>query len=442
METTARLQDTIFAPATPAGGALCILRLSGPQSLRALTLLAGKDCSGMPRRMLRAILTFQGRRLDDAMAVCYPAPASYTGEDMTELFLHGSPAVLRAVQGALLSLGLRPAEPGEFTRRAFLNGKMDLTQAEAVADLIAASAERAADAAIEQLTGRLRRAVLETEELLMEALSALSAAIDYPEELEEDVLAALPGQLREAETALRLLIAQGDAGRVLREGLRVALIGRPNAGKSSLLNAMLGYDRAIVTPEPGTTRDVLEECLSFEGVPLRLYDTAGIRDAYSPAEQEGVSRARVAMARADMVLLLLDGSAVLTDEDASLLKETEDHRPRIVLRTKCDLPSLWKDALGAAALPVSSRTGEGIPAVFEKLLAFAGHSEGVYVTNARHIAAFRDALAAVQSAQAAPEPDCAATDIREALLALGRVTGRAVDEDVISRIFERFCVGK
>jgi len=433
--------DTVFAPATPAGGALCILRVSGPGAAAALTALTGREYRDAPRQMRRAALASGGRRLDDAMAVFYPSPASYTGEDMCELFLHGSPAVLRAVQGALLGMGLRPAEPGEFTRRAFLNGKLDLAEAEAVADLIAATADRAADAALEQLTGRLSREVLEIEAGLLDAFSAVSAAIDYPEEMEEDVFAALPGQLQKAEANLAALTAQGGAGRVLREGLRVALAGRPNAGKSSLLNAMLGYERAIVTEEPGTTRDVLEETMSFDGIPLRLFDTAGIREAESAAEREGVSRARDALQKADIVLLLLDGSAPLSGGDAAMVAETRG-RTRILIRTKRDLPMLWEDAFGESVLSVSARTGEGLGPLFEEIRSLAGPVEGAYVTNVRHIAALSDALAAVRSAKTAPEADCAATDIREALLALGRITGREVDESVIGRIFERFCVGK
>ncbi|HWR22669.1 MAG TPA: tRNA uridine-5-carboxymethylaminomethyl(34) synthesis GTPase MnmE [Feifaniaceae bacterium] len=436
--------DTIFAPATPIGGAICMLRVSGAKSAAALFALSNQKLSEHPRRMTRVRLIMDGRQLDDAMAVYYPAPGSYTGEDMAEVFCHGGPAVVRAVQNALISLGLRPAEPGEFTRRAFLNGKMDLVEAEAVMDLIQSTAERAADAAMEQLQGRLSREITNVETLLTEALSGVSAAIDYPEELEEDVFSALPGQLIEAENALSALIAQGKTGRVLREGFRVALAGRPNSGKSSLMNALLGYPRAIVTPKAGTTRDVLEEQLSLDGIPVRLSDTAGLREAEDEAEREGVSRAFAAMQQADLVLLLLDGSVPLTAQDRSLLEETRNIR-RILLRTKADLPAAWgPDALlkKEEVLPVSANTGEGLGALADAVRLAAGPVSGAYVTNARHVSALEEALGFLKSAQNAPEPDCMATDLRGALLALGSITGKAVDETVIGRIFERFCVGK
>lgn len=436
--------DTIFAPATPIGGAICILRISGPESAAALFTLSGKKLSDHPRRMARVRLVQDGRQLDDAMAVYYSAPNSYTGEDMAEVFCHGGPAVVRAVQNALLSLGLRPAEPGEFTRRAFLNGKMDLVEAEAVMDLIQSTAERAADAAMEQLQGRLSREITAVETLLTEALSGVSAAIDYPEELEEDVFSALPQQLKEAEDALSALIAQGKTGRVLREGLRVALVGRPNAGKSSLMNALLGFPRAIVTPQAGTTRDVLEEQLSLDSIPVRLFDTAGLRETEDEAEREGVTRAREAMQKADLVLLLLDGATPLTPQDYALLEETRE-ATRVVLQTKVDLPAAWKlDILSQEEhmLSVSARTGGGLDALIDVIRLAAGPVSGAYVTNARHVRALEEALAFLRSAQSAPEADCMSTDLRGALLSLGSITGSTVDETVINRIFERFCVGK
>ena len=440
------MPDTIFAPATPAGGAIAVIRASGPDCARALFALTGKTPDATPRRMARAAITSAGKQLDDAMAVFYRAPASYTGEDMFELFCHGGPAVLRAVLGALTEEGLRPAEPGEFTRRAFLNGKMDLTQSEAVMDLIQAQARLSADAALEQMQGRLRDEIVTVEALLTDALSAISAAIDYPEELDEDVFTALPGQLAVARASLESLIAQGKGGRVLREGFRVVLMGRPNAGKSSLLNALLGYDRAIVTPQPGTTRDVLEEALTLDGIPLRLFDTAGLREAADEAEREGVARARDAFSQADAVLVLLDGSAPLTEADFSLLRDTVN-APRVLLRTKADLPKGWDVRLeglhpNERLMDISVRTGEGIEPLREALKTIAGPIAGAYVTNARHIHALQEALCAVRQAKAAADYDCAATDIRDALSALGHITGRAVDDAVIDRIFERFCVGK
>ncbi len=433
--------DTIFALSSPAGGAIAVLRASGPRAKRVFLELSGvKDAT--PRHLYYARLMHEGKVLDDAMAAYFSAPSSYTGEDMFELYCHGGPAVVLGVSEALSALGLRPAEPGEFTRRAFLNGKLDLAQAEAVMDLIKAQAEAAKDAALEQLSGRLSAEVHAVEALLIDSLSSLSAALDYPEELEEDVLEDLPASLKEAEAALASLIELGKTGRVLREGFRAVLIGRPNSGKSSLLNALLGYARAIVTNEPGTTRDVLEESISIKGVPFRLFDTAGMRSPKDKAEHMGIAAMESALKDADAALLLLDGSEQLKDEDYALLEKTSA-MTRIILKTKSDLGSAWEsDKLPEAPICISAHTGYGLSELKEALFKLAGVSEGAYITNARHISCLKDALSAVLEAQKSPLLDCASIDIRAALIALGKITGKSVDEDVLSRIFERFCVGK
>lgn len=440
--------DTIYAPSTPIGGAIAVVRASGPDCARALTALCGRDLSAVPRQVTHTPLYFSGAVIDDAMAVYYAAPHSYTGENMFELYCHGGPAVVRDVLAALGALALRAAEPGEFTRRAFLNGKLDLAQAEAVMDLIQSSAQRAARAALEQMQGRLSREIAAVEDALTDALAGVGAAIDYPDELEEDVFSGMPDSLSDAITALDTLIAQGQSGRVLREGLRVVLLGRPNAGKSSLLNALLGFERAIVTPQPGTTRDVLEEQLSLDGIPLRLFDTAGLREAENEAERIGVERARDALKRADVAVVLLDDSEPLSQEDFDILTATAD-TPRILLYTKTDLPGVWGRAALAALvppeeelLPVSARTGEGLNTLCNRIRSLAGPIEGAYVTNARHIAALEEARRAVIQSLSAADADCVSTDLRDALAALGRITGRAVDDAVLDRIFERFCVGK
>lgn len=440
--------DTIFAPSTPIGGAIAVIRASGPDCARALTALCGHDMTTAPRQVTHTPLYHNDAVIDDAMAVYYTAPKSYTGEDMFELYCHGGPAVVRDVLAALGTLSLRAAEPGEFTRRAFLNGKLDLAQAEAVMDLIQSSAQRAARAALEQMQGRLSREIAAVEDDLTNVLAGVSAAIDYPDELEEDVFSGLPEALSEAITALDVLIAQGHSGRVLREGLRVVLLGRPNAGKSSLLNALLGFERAIVTPQPGTTRDVLEEQLSLDGIPLRLFDTAGLRETEDEAERIGVERARDALNRADIAVVLLDDSEPLSQEDFDILIATAE-TPRILLYTKTDLPGVWGRAALAALvppeeelLPVSARTGEGLDTLCNRIRALAGPIEGAYVTNARHIAALEEARHAVLQAVSAADADCVSTDLRDALAALGRITGSSVDDSVLDRIFERFCVGK
>lgn len=455
--------DTIFALATPLGGAIAILRASGPDCARVLFALTNKDFTQKPRQLLPAAL-FHGaanqavaprEKIDEAMAIYFRAPVSYTGEDMLELHCHGGPAVIRAAQAELAACGLRPAQPGEFTQRAFLNGKLDLTQAEAVMDLIESEAALSARAALLQLQGRLKQDIAQAEGLLVKALASINAAIDYPEELEEDVFAELPRHLNEVEALLAALLVQGRQGRVLREGFRVVLMGAPNAGKSSLLNALLGQNRAIVTPQPGTTRDTLQEIIILGGIPVLLTDTAGLRYSEDQAEREGVLRAKAAAEQADTVLLLLDGNAPLPADSMAILQQTES-LPRILLRTKADMPFLWQQAdlppqATGRFLSVSAVTGEGLAELRAAIQEMAGPVGGEYVTNQRHIQALQVAATAVSqanravnggAADVARDADSVATDLRDALLALGSITGQAVDDAVIHSIFERFCVGK
>lgn len=434
--------DTIFALSTPVGGAIAVIRASGPRVGEAARSLTGKDLLLTPRMMVMARLRHEGAVLDEAMAACFCGPNSYTGEDMLELYCHGSQAVVRAVGDALLALGLRPAEAGELTRRAFLNGKMDLVKAEAVMDLIQAEADYSARAALEQMRGRLSQQVERAEALLYEGLSAVNAAIDYPEELEEEVYEELPQQMKEAEALLTLLIEEGLRGRVLREGFRIVLLGAPNAGKSSLLNALVGYERAIVTRHAGTTRDTLEERVLIDGLPLLFIDTAGLREARDEAEQEGVLRARAAVEGADAVLLLLDTSQPLPEQPH--LNETKN-KPALLIGTKADLPRAWAWETLSSDLPrlnLSAKTGEGMDALLAHIKGLVGPVGNAYVTNQRHIKALQSARAALLQAGAARDADSTATDLREALLCLGSITGRAVDEEVIDQIFSRFCVGK
>ncbi len=433
-------EDTIYAPSTAIGGAIAVLRVSGPRAKETARIF-DRGFASEPGMMRFVRVQDDKEPIDDAMAVYFSAPASYTGEDMVEIDCHGGHQTVQRILGLLSGLGFRPAEGGEFTRRAFLNGKMDLAQAEAVMDIITADAEQSRKAALNQLHGSVSRAIHDVEDILLDALSGIDAAIDYPEEAEEDCIARLPEQLGAGRSKAERLLADGRRGRVLRDGLRVVILGRPNTGKSSLMNALAGFERAIVTDIAGTTRDVLDERLSFDGVPVRLIDTAGIREATDRAEQIGVDRALDEMRRADVQLVLLDGSAPLTAEDETLIETTENGIPRILVVNKCDLP---RQTDYAGTISISAKTGQGLEELKREVLRLAAPQDADCnaITNERHLHALEQACAALCSAEQAEELDCKATDIRAALQALGSITGTDVDATVIDRIFERFCVGK
>lgn len=433
-------EDTIYAPSTAIGGAIAVLRVSGPRAKETARIF-DRGFASEPGMMRFVRVQDDKEPIDDAMAVYFSAPASYTGEDMVEIDCHGGHQTVQRILGLLSGLGFRPAEGGEFTRRAFLNGKMDLAQAEAVMDIITADAEQSRKAALNQLHGSVSRAIHDVEDILLDALSEIDAAIDYPDEAEEDCIARLPEQLGAGRSKAERLLADGRRGRVLRDGLRVVILGRPNTGKSSLMNALAGFERAIVTDIAGTTRDVLDERLSFDGVPVRLIDTAGIREATDRAEQIGVDRALDEMRRADVQLVLLDGSAPLTTEDETLIETTENGIPRILVVNKCDLP---RQTDYAGAISISAKTGQGLEELKREVLRLAAPQDADCnaITNERHLHALEQACAALCSAEQAEELDCKATDIRAALQALGSITGTDVDATVIDRIFERFCVGK
>ncbi len=434
------MEDTIFAPSSAIGGAIAVLRVSGPEA-RKTAALFDRDATKMPRRLVHACLYEDGELLDDCMCAFLPGPNTYTGEDTFEIHCHGGMRTVQRALGALSRLGFRAAQAGEFTKRAFLNGRMDLSAAEAVMDVINAEAEQSLKAALLQLHGSVKREIDSLEALLLDALSSVDAALDYPDETEADVLAAMPGSLAEALGRVELLIAESRRGRVLRDGLRVAIVGRPNVGKSSLLNALLGEERAIVTAEAGTTRDLIDARCALNGVPVRLVDTAGIREAENEVERIGVSRAREALRMADVSLVILDGSMPLTRDDWELLSETAG-QTRLLAINKCDLPQ--RARLEQPHLCVSARTGEGLSALVGALLALAApeRADGAYITNERHIRALEQARDALRDAQNASELDCAATDMRNALHQLGLITGTDADAEVIERIFARFCVGK
>ena len=413
-----------------------------------------------PRNMVFGeMLDAQGRVIDQGLAVRFPGPRSYTGEDSAEFHCHGSPVVLRELLGALFAAGARQAKAGEFTRRAFLNGRLDLTQAEAVIDLIDAETASAARNAAAQLDGGLRRVLEPIQDALLDVTSRFYAVVDYPDEDIEDIRPEQVAQaLDSSAAALDRLLATCQRGKVLKSGVRTAIVGRPNAGKSSLLNALAGFDRAIVTDIPGTTRDTVEESVLCGGVLLRLTDTAGIRDTEDTVEQLGVERSRKALEAADLVLAVVDGSVPPTEEDLEVLRLAAKAPRWIAVFSKCDLWDTKTRSVGvigqvgapAATVSLSAVTGQGLDRLEAAVAALfpAGEASdsGSLLTDQRQEEAARRARDAVRRAKEALDagltPDAILTDAEEALDALGELTGRTAKEEIVSRIFSRFCVGK
>jgi len=455
------MSQTIAAIATaPGPSAIGIVRLSGPRAVDCVSALFrpadGRPLSDHPPRtlVLGALYGADGRVLDQAMATCSRAPHSYTGEDTAELQCHGSPAVLSLALEALFAQGARQALPGEFTKRAFLNGRLDLTQAEAVADLIDAESAQAARQAALQLSGTLSRRIAAVYDVLTDFSAHFHAVLDYPDEdIDPFEAETLSTTLARAARDLDGLLATYRRGRFLSSGIPCAIVGRPNAGKSSLLNALLGYDRAIVTDIPGTTRDTVEASCTLGGQLLRLIDTAGIRDTADPVERLGVERSRRALSGAALALVLWDGSLPPTAEDAGLLALARQEAEQVLLlRTKADLPPCpsWAAPDGTEAIPVSARTGGGLDtleaAVARLFPEPSGQQAGELLTNQRQYDAALRARQAIQRAQTSLSigftPDAVVSDAEEALLALGELTGSNVRAEVTDRIFQRFCVGK
>ena len=438
--------------------AIGLLRISGEGCVdvcdRVFRPQNGKPFSIQnPREMvLGNLLDREGRTIDACLAVRFPGPRSYTGEDCAEFHCHGSPVVLDEGLRALFAAGARQAGRGEFTKRAFLSGNLDLTQAEAVIDLIEAETVQAARSAAGQLGGALREPVEAVRGSLLDITSQFCAVVDYPDEDIEDLgREEILRTLEQAERTLSELLAAAHRGQLLRQGVPTVILGRPNAGKSSLLNALLGYDRAIVTAVAGTTRDTVEEKAVVGGVLLRLIDTAGIRDAEDEVERMGVERSRQAAARAELALLVLDGSQPLAGEDRQALEAARLAPRRLVLRNKIDLPQVLDSGSleGERTLPLSARTGQGLDgleAAVAELFPAGKTPPGRMLANARQAEAVSRALRFLRGAREALEsgltPDVVLTDAEGALNALGELTGRTLREDLTARIFERFCVGK
>lgn len=438
--------------------AIGILRLSGEGCAavagRVFTLSSGKPLSEAPDRklMLGTLQDREGRILDRCMAVYSRAPRTYTGEDTVEFHCHGSPAVLTAGLEALYQAGARPARRGEFTKRAFLNGKLGLTQAEAVVDLIEADTADAAANAAGQVGGVLQRKLAPIYDDLTDLCSHFHAVLDYPDEDIADFgLCAYENSLRADAKALYALLKTYGQGRILRSGAAAAIVGKPNVGKSSLLNALAGYDRAIVTEIAGTTRDTVEESVMVGTTRLLLIDTAGIRETGDAVEAMGVARSRQALENADLVIFVCDGSRPLTPEDQAVMAACLEQENTVALINKSDLGH----AVRPAELPftnileVSAATGEGLDQfadLVDTLFAKDTPCDGSVLTNARQFDAIRRAyesmLSALQGLRLGLTPDAVLTDVEEAMAAMGEVTGATVREDITARIFERFCVGK
>jgi tRNA modification GTPase len=445
--------ETIAAIATaPGRGAVGILRLSGPQSGRIAEAL----CGVLPPPRQAALRHFRdatGQALDQGLVLVFPAPRSFTGEDVVELQGHGGPAVLNLLLAAACAACARPARPGEFSERAFLNGRMDLAQAEAVADLIGAASAQAARAASRALDGALSKQV----DALLEELTALrvfvEGALDFSDQdtpwLED---AALHQRFAALRSRLQQLLREADQGRRLRDGLVITLTGAPNVGKSTLMNRLAGADVAIVTDQPGTTRDTLREDLDLDGLPVTLVDTAGLRDSDDPIEREGMRRARAAAARADLALFLLDDRSGLGSAERALAASLAPGPRLLFVHNKCDISGRAAGVFeqnGERHLRVSAAHGDGIDRLRAEIRAAAGldsHGEGLFSARARHVDALRRTLDSVDAAlhriREGAHAELAAEELRLAQAALGEITGRFSSEDLLGAIFRSFCIGK
>lgn len=479
--------DTIAAISTPPGsGGIGIIRISGPDAVSAASALfrrsgnsgcdpgeAAPVSQWESHRLYHGFIVEpgSGRMIDEVLLAVMRAPRSYTREDVVEIQAHAGPAGLRTILDRVIRQGIRVAEPGEFTRRAFLNGRIDLSQAEGVMDLIAARSRTALDAASAQVAGDLRRKVEEIRGALREEMAAMEAAIDFPEEVGEELSPLALGERLEAEVRgpVSALIQRSEEGRMAREGVRVVVAGRPNVGKSSLVNRLLGQERAIVTEIPGTTRDVIEEQMSLQGMVLTLTDTAGLHETDDPVERIGVARAKERLAEADLVLLVTEANAAPSPEELEIAAAAGS-RPVIWVINKMDLagssagmdgekpsegrPSLdWEIPAEWERLPrqpISARTGMGMEALVlqmaEAVEPLSGHVPHGAVPNLRHRGLLEAALESVEAAISGIDeslpPELIAIDLKEGYERLGDILGETVREDVLDEIFSRFCIGK
>jgi tRNA modification GTPase len=446
------IKDTIVAAATPPGtGGVAVVRLSGPAANEICTRMTGALPS--PRNATVAhIADATGQEIDRGLAISFPAPNSFTGEDVVELHCHGGPLLVSVVIQAAIELGARHALPGEFSKRAYLNDKLDLVQAEAIADLIGSGTEQAARAALRSLTGRFSRAV----EALQEELTALrlhtEAALDFPEE-EIDFLSdsALTEKADATALAFDTLLRGATIGRVLRDGFQMIIIGRPNVGKSSLLNLLSGQDAAIVTEVAGTTRDILREQINIDGLAVELIDTAGLRNDPDRIEAEGIRRARDAISKADAILWIQDASVATQETINDLEPSINDDMPVITVRNKIDLTdeTAAEEDARCNTINLSAKTGAGVKALrtqIRRLAGFRDLGEGAFTARRRHLRAIKTAMAHFENGRRALAEERAgeifAEELRLAQLALGEITGEFTSDDLLGKIFSEFCIGK
>lgn len=441
------IHDTIAAVATaPGTGAIAVIRISGPAA-RQVTAACGGSIAPLKARhaTLLRLRDAHGHVLDEVVATWFQAPASFTGEDVVELSCHGGMLVTRRVLERVLACGARPAEPGEFTRRAFENGKLDLTQAEAIMDVISAGSDLALRAAQNQLQGAIHQRVQEALDLLVDVTAHTTAYIDFPEEeIAPDTVGQMVSKLASADAILRRLLATADEGRVLREGVRTAIVGAPNVGKSSLLNSLLGFERAIVSNTAGTTRDTIEETVALGGLQLRLIDTAGLHESDDAIECAGMERSVAAGASADLVIEVADATQPPVDLPPGVIGAKH-----LLLLNKCDLP-LHPDQATRDGIRYSCRTGEGRAELEASISSLFLHDPGdldsYAAINTRHRYALLQAREAIQRAtdafHAAESPEYTAVELYEAIDALGSISGRVDTEDILTRVFSTFCLGK
>lgn len=440
---------TIAAIATaPGRGGIGIVRVSGATLLGFAEALSGKRPAAR-RAMLADFIAADDSVIDSGLLLYFPAPRSFTGEDVLELHGHGGPVVMQLLLARCLELGARLADPGEFTRRAYLNGKLDLAQAEAVIDLIDAATAAAARSAVRSLQGEFSREVTALLEQLIELRALVEATLDFPEE-EVDFLesADAPGRLDRLQQRLNAVFERARQGRLLQDGLHVVLAGQPNVGKSSLLNCLAGDELAIVTPLPGTTRDVVRGTLQVEGIPLHVIDTAGLRDTADQIERIGIERTWREIDRADVVVLLVDARTGVNDADRAILAQLPSHLARLTVYNKIDLAGRAAECDQQADCPtifLSARSGEGVELLRQALLRIAGWhpAENVFIARERHLRALAETRQRIDQARAQlPQLELFAEELRLAQLALATITGAFSADDLLGEIFGRFCIGK